>query len=147
MSTDAPFGDDPRERRLQGCSLVGCQGGQQPVDDGIEEVAQGDEGDFCLGLGGPAREHFVAEVSRVGDPREPDRGLADSGVTLEDQSGTTPGDGIEERGDRVLLTPTPDDGRIRHVRDLGEWHERYPRRLPRVRRRSHPCARARGRPS
>ena len=70
---------------LEGRPLRRGEGVESLVDDPVEEISEGREGELRLGLGGPRRESSVGAGSGLCQGVEPQSTLADARFASEDQ--------------------------------------------------------------
>ena len=75
------------------------KGVESLVDDPVEEISEGREGEPRLGLGGARRERTVGAGSSLFQGVEPQSTLADARFAPEDQGLRPRGDSIKERRD------------------------------------------------
>jgi hypothetical protein len=76
-----------------------------------QEIAKGRVRHPGFRLRGPRHEHGQVPLARLGDTGQPQRGLADPGASLKDQSARAGRQAREEVGDRVELLLATDDRR------------------------------------
>jgi hypothetical protein len=105
----------PEQRHLEGGSLRRREGVERLVDDPVEEISEGREGEPRLGLGGPRRQCAIGEGSGLCQAVEPQSALADARFAPEDQGLRPGGDGIEERRDTGELGLPAEPGALHRL--------------------------------
>ena len=98
-----------QQRGLERAPLNGRQLRQRLLDHRGEHVADGCERDLRLGVGRTGREDAEAAFPREPVRLLPERGLADPGVTLEQQCLATGRHDAQERIERLQLLAPADD--------------------------------------
>ena len=105
----------PEQRHLEGGSLRRGERVEGLVDDPVEEISEGREGELRLGLGGPRRERAVGAGSSLRQGVEPQSALADARFASEDQGLRPRRDGIEERRDAGELGLPAEPGALHRL--------------------------------
>ena len=99
----------PQDRDVQGVALDRGERRHPIGADLRQEVREPAEGQLALGFGGCRAEDDRAALLRPVDRGSPDRGLADPGLTVDDQAGRAVPEPLDETIDGCQLDLTSDD--------------------------------------